>query len=160
MRNRKLMGLLWLGFSLTGCFMLSGPPFAPAPAIAADYVMLRDAKSFDQLCSGFPSLTLKLSEQTVSYRALLSHPEGDRHFKELLGSAGLPAQLYGLAGLYFTDRKQFGDAIIPYLESSEPVHLPSGNVFVARTIREVAEELSIGDTSRRLREGTCSRSVS
>jgi hypothetical protein len=152
MRDGVIPALVSLGFLATACATLSGEPEFPAPEIRAEYEMLRGAQGYSPLCIGFP---LTVSRPADSYRAVLAHPDADRHFKELLVSAGTAGQLYALAGLYFTDPAFFEKAIPGYLETSEKVITGVGDLFAQTDVSRLAAKIREGVIPKDLRDGRC-----
>lgn len=50
----------------------------------------------------------------TAWRRLLIHERADECFKQLIDSASLAGQLYGLAGVYCTDHASFAALAAPY----------------------------------------------
>ncbi|MDA8020312.1 MAG: hypothetical protein MPN21_22975 [Thermoanaerobaculia bacterium] len=66
------------------------------------------------------------SDQVVAFQVLLNSRQADRGFKLLLENATLEGQLYGLSGLYFTDREEFGRQVERYAQLEEDVQVLFG----------------------------------
>jgi hypothetical protein len=152
MRLSVVSALLYLVIIAAACAAVGGGPEFPSPEIRAEYEMLRSAYTYSPLCVGFP---LTVSRLAGFYRAVLAHPDADRHFKELLLSGGLAGQLYALAGIYFTDPAFFQKAITPYLESSDKVITGVGDLFAETEVRSLAAKIQGGVIPKDLRDGRC-----
>ena len=57
----------------------------------------------------------------LAWHDLLNYRQATSCFKGLITHAALPGQLYGLAGLYFTDPVSLKALAIPYLKRQDPV---------------------------------------
>lgn len=145
---------LLLALVAAACSMEKRPQQFPASEIQAEYELLRDAKVFVGHCSNFPG-PLRISDEAHAYRSVLAHPEADKHFKALRESEGIPGQMYGLAGIYFTDPEHLRAAIVPYLEWAEPIASLGGDIQLYTEIKDIAEAIDGGFIPTRLREGEC-----
>jgi hypothetical protein len=89
----------------------------------------------------------------TAWRELLSDKNADAYFKSLLSNATLPGQLYGLAGLYYTDRPSLTTLATPYLKRQDAIKTMVA-CFVADTpVSEIVERIVDGAWPDVLRRG-------
>ena len=79
-----------------------------------------------------------------AWRSLLSSRHATRHFRRLIATGSLPAQLYGLAGLYYSDPASVSLMAAPYIRSLESVPTLFACFAGATPVREIAEGIVTG----------------
>jgi hypothetical protein len=95
----------------------------------------------------------KTPAHLTAWRELLSHKNADKCFKRLVSHATLPGQLYGLTGLYYTDRPSLTTLAAPYLRRQDAVKTIVA-CFVADTpVGEIVERIVDGAWPEALRRG-------
>jgi hypothetical protein len=92
------------------------------------------------------------TEQTFAFAALLAEPDAPAAFEELLKRGRLAGQLYGLCGLYLTNRPLFDRHVPRFLHRDESVQGLYGCVVTPRSLRAVAPEIASGLWPRALEE--------
>ena len=124
----------------------------PLPDISAEFDLLQSSTAYIPACC---CRSNEVTIQAKAYRTILDHPLADNHFKQLLSSPGMPAQLYGLAGVYYTDPATLSGSIWAYLESEERVETVLGDVTALIPVSVVAGEIESGEVPEDLREAVC-----
>jgi len=72
-------------------------------------------------------------------RALLQHPQGDAAFKQLLAKGPIPAKLYALCGLYFTDMEAFKAGVTRLAKSNAMVRTWKGDMGADEPAGEIVK---------------------
>jgi hypothetical protein len=96
---------------------------------------------FSDTAAGFGGET---TEQTFAFAALLADPDSAAAFEELLRRGRLAGQLYGLCGLYLTNRPLFDLHVPRFLNRDESVHGLQGCMVMPRPLRGVVPEIASG----------------
>ena len=143
--------LVVLLISLFGCGDES-PNAVSTTEILGSYTVLESSGYLAPPCRGTDGYPLL---QTIAFRRVLAQPTADADFKNLLSSEKTAAQLYGLAGLFFTDSTYLSAVIPPYLESSDTVQVLSGGELIPERVSEIAEKIQTGELPRDLRDNRC-----
>lgn len=86
----------------------------------------------------------RLSRHVAAFRSLLTDPHCDPAFKELVEIGGIPGQLYGLSGTYFTDPVFFREAIVRFRASTARIVFLNGCNYGDETVGEVAKLIEKG----------------
>jgi hypothetical protein len=81
-----------------------------------------------------------LSTQVRAFRRVLAEPDAASAFGDLVRRGRMAGQLYGLSGLYLTDRAAFERAVTPYRSSTESVLTFSGCVMFRAPVAELIED--------------------
>src|SRR5262245_37609038 len=106
-----------------------------------EFYTLRTAEVFARSRVGAISRT---PPQVVAWRRLLGHERADEYFKELIVSASLAGQLYGLAGVYFTDRASLAALAGPFKIRPETVETAFTCVSSLTDVRELVDRIENG----------------
>jgi hypothetical protein len=80
----------------------------------------------DTFASTHVSADGRLSTQARAFRRVLDDPEASSAFGDLVRRGRMAGQLYGLLGLYLTDRAEFDREVGRYRHSKEPVNTLMG----------------------------------
>jgi hypothetical protein len=89
----------------------------------------------------------------VAWRSLVSDRDATRSFRGLIATGTLPAQLYGLAGLYYSDPASLSLLAAPYLQSLDSVPTLLACFAGTTPVREIAEGIVAGAWPEALRRG-------
>jgi hypothetical protein len=89
----------------------------------------------------------------TAWRDLLSHKKADTYFKSLLYNAGLPGQLYALAGIYYTDPPCLMTLATPYLKRQDAVKTIVACDVADTPVSEIVEGIVDGAWPEALRRG-------
>jgi len=144
----KRMGMLSLGFcSLLIACSNSEQPLAPQP-LPPEYGTVLSTDTFSGAYVGIAATT---PPTVLAWRVLLAHPDADRIFKQLLADATLPGQLYGLAGVYFTDPPAFEALAAPYLVRGDTIWTQFGCIVSLDPARMIAGRILDGTLPAELR---------
>ncbi len=149
--------LVVLIVALGGCGSESSPQqTVPIPDVTDDMTeeceCLAVAPYFSASCVGIAGA---MPHMVPCWRAIVAHADGDDHFRELLDHATLAGQLYGLAGLYFTDRSGFDMYVQPYLASTDSVRTFEGCIIRRVEVRELMGGFLNGTTPAALQSLEC-----
>lgn len=134
----------------TGSFCWSHLPPAPNEVVAAGegvrkaYRLLSGTEEF---ASAHVGVFGEPSCQVMAFQKLLRTRAADRAFAGLVENATLEGQLYGLAGLYLTDRDAFERHLPRYTVMNEPVQVELGCVVQSVPVSEVVVSPSSIDPS-------------
>jgi hypothetical protein len=79
------------------------------------------------------------SNQVAAFRILLREPDADTLFKQLLQEGQIAGQLYGLCGLYWTDRSEMMKAVPRYAKIHSEVRTQSGCSGSSEAVSELVE---------------------
>ena len=127
------------------------------------YEMLRNTVVFEDAVVGYGGV---LSSKARSFEILVNEQDADQAFKSLLANAPIAGKLYGLAGLFYTDRSSFESEVKRWRRSNETVRMHSGcEVFeeqVAQIIESDAPNVAIigpGETLEQYLAGNGSPAV-
>ncbi len=112
------------------------------------YDVLRDAEMFSGDGVGFAGLMPATVEQ---FRVLIAEPEADAAFKTLMGEATPAGQLFGLAGVYFTDAGRFAHYADHFRRSSERVSIMQGCIMQRTSVGRVVPDIADGTFPRSIR---------
>ena len=113
------------GVGLSGCSGGSSP-LPQGPDISEEYDMLLEAEYFQGAHVGISGET---PEVVYAFRAVLDHPDGDDCFKELIRDARIPGQIYGLAGVDFTDPAMVNELAQAYRNDSRRLETVLGCIL-------------------------------
>ena len=152
-----LLGALLL-LACAGCYDLVGsgaadvsPDGLGAEGEAA-YRLLAETYSFGSLVAGFGSTPAEVSAFAVLY----GEPEETRDgaFEHLLQHGTLAGQLYGLSGLYLTDRARYEAAVPRYRSERRKVGVHNG-CFPPSSVKasEAVKSIEAGFPLQMLRAG-------
>jgi hypothetical protein len=72
-----------------------------------------------------------------AFRRPFNDPRADAAFKELISSAPLAPQLYGLCGVYLTDLDSFPVLVRPFENNSEPVPTAEDCIFAKKPVSTI-----------------------
>jgi hypothetical protein len=101
-------------------------------SVRKSFVILRDATHFQSAyigLVGFPSC------QAIAFQVIVESPEADLVFK----AATLAGQLYGLCGVYFTDREFFDRAVNDYAKRDDSIQTEFGDVLSSMPVSDIIE---------------------
>ena len=129
MRTTTLIPLVLL--SCTGCYDLVGSgtsdplPADLSPEGEAAYRLLMKTDFFGSRYASYTGIT---SEEAKAFSVLYKEAMAvrDEAFERLLRKATLAGQLYGLSGLYLTDRSRYEKAAARYRHERREVESASG----------------------------------
>ena len=145
--NVAFFAVIVLGVGLSGCSRGSST-LSPAPEVSEEYAMLFGEELFQGAHVGFRGETPQV---VYAFRAILDHPDGDIYFKSLIDQATMPGQLYGLAGIYYTDPDMLDLLIEPYLKSSQTVKTFFGCILSEEDVSTIAAWIQDGSVPEDLR---------
>ena len=93
----------------------------------------------------------KTPPHLAAWRRLLIHGTADECFKELIVSASLAGQLYGLAGVYFTDHASLAALAAPYRVHQGTVKTIFTCLVGDTPVREIVDQIESGALPAELR---------
>ncbi len=141
-----LLGVLaWLA----GCAPATAtPPPTPtrilitmSPPIQQAYDLLRNTGRFSGPAVGVAATT---PDTVLALRAIVQEPEAEKILQNLLHDAGLPGQLYALAGLYVLNPDEARLVAQQYETSNEQVETMFGCIVAKDTVGNVARQIMEG----------------
>ncbi len=98
------------------------------------YKKLIKAKQFEDAIVGMGGT---LSENVRNFSILLEEKQTDAAFKSILKNGTLPAQLYALSGIYYTDHEHFKIVIEKYKNDKREVQKLSGCLFGEEKVSQI-----------------------
>lgn len=138
LRMRNLS--LGLACSLLSACSNSEAPSASRP-VTDDFETVQAADKFSGAYVGIAATT---PPTVLAWRTLLAQPDADRSFKLLVADATLPGQLYGLAGVYFTDPPALESLAAPYLVRPDSIWTAFGCIESRDLARSIAGRILDG----------------
>jgi len=87
------------------------------------------------------------SEEAVAFRKILKSPNAKTQFKKLYRSERLVTKLYGLGGLYFTDKKAFKKGLATLKNNQIPISMRQGCSAGSTTVASLINNESISNFS-------------
>jgi hypothetical protein len=121
---------------------------APRRLFPAEYHTLRVVEVFTGDRIGAAGIT---PGHLTAWRELLVLENGDECFKNLVAHATLAGQLYGLAGVYFTDQAGLETLATPYRTHGGTVMTIITCVVGEIPVREIVERIVSGALPKQLR---------
>jgi hypothetical protein len=91
-----------------------------------------------------------LPDEVLAFRELLPLPNASALYARLVDEASLPGQMYGLSGLYLTDRGAFALAAARYRNDPRPVATAMGCSWSETPASEVVQAIAGGEPPRAL----------
>ncbi|MCE5230624.1 hypothetical protein LLG95_13670 [bacterium] len=86
----------------------------------------------------------KTSDQVKAFRVILAQPNARDEFRILLINGKLAGRLYGLCGLYLTDRKTFDQSAKPYLAMKQPIGFMEADTFRQEPVCNIVSNTRAG----------------
>jgi hypothetical protein len=127
--------------TFTFLFLLIGVSISLLAAELTDeeqqsYRILKETNQFCDTAVGYAGIT---PDEVKAFRTILNGHNADSLFKRLLEEAKMPAKLYALCGLYYTDEERFRKEVEKFKNSKEEVETFRGCIISTETVGSIVE---------------------